>query len=180
MQENPNPPAIAESAMPQALVKRFQDRIQTAHALVALALLGATSLPEAVQAQTTLPEINVVGTPSPWGGGWGGGGYGGGDVTGCGYECDGSANGPIGGGTVITTHHPGGDDALCTGDQLSRHLSAIDDFKWWRATHLFGAGTGDIVVVTYSDGGSEEWIVSNPLGSEPLFPLPVPNTRNCD
>ncbi len=92
--ESATQPTTPASAMPTGLLNRFRDRIKSAHVLVGIALLGAASLPEIVQAQTSLPPITVIGTPPPGGGGFGGGGGGGGgDPTGCGYDCDGSANG---------------------------------------------------------------------------------------
>ena len=168
--------------MPEEAPSYFRDRMRNVRLLVAVALVGAASLPEVVQAQTSLPPINVIGTP-PGGGGFGGyGGYGNGDVTGCGYDCDGSANGPVGFNGISVPHVSSDHETTCNNpDATSRHLSALHDFSVWRAHgNFWSVSVGDYIEVSYSDGGSETWAVVSLTSSDSLAPVPVPGTHRCD
>lgn len=173
MENEGNKSAMSISAAPEqpviatALTGRFRDRLRTAHALVAIALLGVASLPEAAHAQTSMPPIVVVGTPPSGGGGFGGGGGDGGAnySTGCssaGCEGDGSLSGYQE--TVVNSALPAPSTLSC-GDLEELRLAEANGMVqrplsvsgFALGTLVWGAREGDLFLTITSDGREEAW-----------------------
>ena len=102
-----------------------------------------------------MPAIPAIGITPPGGSGFGGGGGWGGDNTGRGWECDGSANGPVP--TGYSEYVEGGSDspASCNFSIDDRRGHAIRLVREQMPT--IGASIGNLFVTWLSDGTTEAW-----------------------
>lgn len=150
--------------------------------LLALAA-GSALFSENSVAQTSMPPINVVG--NPWGGGsWGGGGgnWGNWDTDACGSS--GCNSGGSYGMFAVAPHGGHQNTTTCGADEFTRMLSANGDIRnldtmqyAQNQTHLY---VGQAVEVTYSDGGSEVWMVTHWSHSLMIHAVPKPDSHYCN
>ncbi len=66
--------------------------------------------------------------------------------------------------------------ATCQSDQLTRYLHAREVA---RLLSPFSMSNGQSLRVTYNDGGTEIWIVSDRFSSVRIFDVPQPNSLTC-
>jgi len=73
--------------------------------------------------------------------------------------------------------------ATCKSSLLDRNHHAASDVAWTQSQRLAtGQGSlraGAIIEVEYDDGGTERWMITSPLFSDPLSPEPVSGTLRC-
>ncbi|HJU40565.1 MAG TPA: hypothetical protein VJ724_13395 [Tahibacter sp.] len=122
-------------------------------------------------------------------GGWDNGGFGGSDPC-AGNWCDGGGGNdvppdeggatgtPVGPTVARIRDYPGNtSNATCNSDQSARQAHASYDVRQEQARRYpWILGTGSVVEVTYDDDSTEKWIISYPLLTDPLSPVPVPGS----
>ncbi len=152
--------ATSRSNAAPALLDRFRNRLHAAHALMAVALLGAASLPQAAQAQHMFDPVNVPAPPGSGSGGpFGGSGGSSGDPSGCGAACDGSDSGNGGdesGPVVRGSSHA--ETSNCQTMHALRNREA-NELAIRNQVHLW-ANPGDYFEVILLDGVVDRWVFS--------------------
>jgi hypothetical protein len=125
--------------------------------------------------------------PSDGGGGGGGSTYdggGGGGGGGSGTTTTSTTTTPPG---VVSSINPPNNPnyATCKSNTGDRQAHASEDVRKNQAYLLGTKGfsgiqkSGELVQVTYDDGGTEIWMIDHPLFTDPLMPVPVTGTLKC-
>ncbi|WP_448674071.1 hypothetical protein [Pseudoxanthomonas mexicana] len=96
--------------------------------------------------------------------------------------------GGTGGGSIISvtkavnpSNNP--NRATCRSAEVDREAHAQHDAKLTQSARIaLGQGllrSGALIKITYDDGGTEIWTISNPMFTSPLSGVPVPGSLKC-
>lgn len=101
------------------------------------------------------------------------------------WEYSGGNGGSGGSGSVSLMNQPNNPEPATCHSGLDERRAHANKDAWYTQNIRFSTGqgrigAGRIVSVTYDDGGTEQWVLALPLGTEPLGQGgPLPGTLHC-